>query len=70
MGEVSLYKRVFPLFLEHPTLAFIGLLNASGPLMPIAEMQARWATRVFAGIIERGNSVTKTLPKAYTIPTK
>ncbi|KAB5539742.1 hypothetical protein PHYPO_G00092660 [Pangasianodon hypophthalmus] len=24
VGEVSLYRRVFPLFLEHPTLAFIG----------------------------------------------
>lgn len=53
VGEVSLYKRVFPLFLERPTLAFIGLLYPSGPLMPIMEMQARWATQVFAGITER-----------------
>ncbi|MCI4389336.1 hypothetical protein PGIGA_G00096790 [Pangasianodon gigas] len=50
MGEVSLYRRVFPLFLEHATLAFIGLLNASGPIMPITEMQARWAARVFKGL--------------------
>ncbi|XP_060773531.1 dimethylaniline monooxygenase [N-oxide-forming] 4-like isoform X2 [Neoarius graeffei] len=52
MGEVSLYKRVFPLFLERPTLAFIGLNTASGPLMPIMEMQARWATRVFTGLTQ------------------
>ncbi|KAK3542651.1 hypothetical protein QTP86_031471, partial [Hemibagrus guttatus] len=50
VGKVSLYKRVFPLSLEHPTLAFIGLINAMGPLMPVMEMQARWATRVFAGL--------------------
>ncbi|XP_060772055.1 flavin-containing monooxygenase 5-like [Neoarius graeffei] len=50
VGEVSLYKRVFPLFLERPTLAFIGLLYPLGPLMPIMEMQARWATQVFAGL--------------------
>ncbi|KAI5623591.1 flavin monooxygenase, partial [Silurus asotus] len=48
--EMSLYKRVFPLYLEKPTLAFIGFLTATGPLMPIMEMQARWATRIFRGL--------------------
>ncbi|XP_046733360.1 flavin-containing monooxygenase 5-like [Silurus meridionalis] len=48
--EISLYKRVFPLYLEHPSLAFVGFLNPTGPLMPIMEMQARWATRVFSGL--------------------
>lgn len=58
MGEVNLYRRVFPLSLGCPTLAFIGSLNASGPIMPIAEMQARWATRVFAGITESVRSAS------------
>ncbi|XP_062858214.1 si:dkey-239i20.4 isoform X1 [Trichomycterus rosablanca] len=49
-NELSLFRRVFPPFLEHPTMAFIGLLNASGPIMPLVEMQARWACRVFAGL--------------------
>ncbi|KAG9282712.1 si:dkey-239i20.4 [Astyanax mexicanus] len=49
-GGMSLYNKVFPLSLEHPTLAIIGLLNATGSLMPVAEMQARWATRVIAGL--------------------
>ncbi|XP_066532732.1 flavin-containing monooxygenase 5-like [Hoplias malabaricus] len=48
-GELILFRRVFPLSLEHPTLAFIGFLNATGPVMPLAEMQARWVTRVFTG---------------------
>ncbi|XP_066533948.1 flavin-containing monooxygenase 5-like [Hoplias malabaricus] len=50
-GELTLFRRVFPLSLEHPTLAFIGFLNATGPIMPLAEMQARWVTRVFTGQI-------------------
>ncbi|KAK2863917.1 hypothetical protein Q7C36_003071 [Tachysurus vachellii] len=50
VGKVSLYKKVFPLSLEHPTLAFIGLISTTGPLMPVMEMQARWAARVFAGL--------------------
>lgn len=52
MGEISLYRRVFPLYLEHCTLAFIGFINSRGPLIPVMEMQARWATRVFSGTIE------------------
>lgn len=50
VGKVNLYKNVFPLSLDHPTLAFIGIVSATGPVMPIAEMQARWTTRVFAGL--------------------
>ncbi|XP_053335964.1 flavin-containing monooxygenase 5-like [Clarias gariepinus] len=50
VGEMSLYKKVFPLFLERPTLAIIGLISGSGAIMPMMEMQARWATRVFAGL--------------------
>ncbi|CAJ1060081.1 dimethylaniline monooxygenase 5-like isoform X2 [Labrus bergylta] [Xyrichtys novacula] len=48
-GEFTLYKRVFPPSLSKPTLAIMGLLQARGPIMPIVEMQARWAVRVFTG---------------------
>ncbi|KAJ7332892.1 hypothetical protein JRQ81_015072 [Phrynocephalus forsythii] len=47
---VPLYKHVFPPHLEKPTLAFIGLIQPLGPVMPTAELQARWATRVFKGL--------------------
>uniref|UniRef100_UPI0009B31664 dimethylaniline monooxygenase [N-oxide-forming] 5-like n=1 Tax=Monopterus albus TaxID=43700 RepID=UPI0009B31664 len=46
-NKTSLYKYVFPPELEHPTLAIIGLVQPLGAIMPISEMQARWATRVF-----------------------
>ncbi|KAJ0032253.1 hypothetical protein NQD34_002334 [Periophthalmus magnuspinnatus] len=49
-GELTLYKRVFPPSLQKPTLVVIGLLKAKGPIMPMVEMQARWATAVFKGL--------------------
>ncbi|KAK7150603.1 hypothetical protein R3I93_011749 [Phoxinus phoxinus] len=48
-NKVSLYKYVYPPALERPTLAMIGLIQPLGAIMPISEMQARWATRVFKG---------------------
>uniref|UniRef100_A0A4X2KB83 Flavin-containing monooxygenase n=1 Tax=Vombatus ursinus TaxID=29139 RepID=A0A4X2KB83_VOMUR len=51
-NHVSLYKHVFPPFLEKPTLAIIGLLQPLGAIMPIAELQVRGATRVFKGLIK------------------
>ncbi|XP_062413059.1 flavin-containing monooxygenase 5-like [Sardina pilchardus] len=48
-NKTSLYKHVYPPGLEHPTLAIIGLIQPLGAIMPISEMQARWATRVFNG---------------------
>ncbi|XP_010621449.1 dimethylaniline monooxygenase [N-oxide-forming] 5 isoform X2 [Fukomys damarensis] len=53
-NKVSLYKKVFPPNLERPTLAIIGLIQPLGAIMPIAELQGRWATQVFKGL--------KTLP--------
>ncbi|NXG69094.1 FMO1 monooxygenase, partial [Baryphthengus martii] len=47
--HASLYKYVFPTHLERPTLAVIGLIKTLGAMMPVAEMQARWVTRVFKG---------------------
>uniref|UniRef100_A0A8C2GM15 Flavin-containing monooxygenase n=1 Tax=Cyprinus carpio TaxID=7962 RepID=A0A8C2GM15_CYPCA len=49
-NKVSLYKYVYPPGLEQPTLAVIGLIQPLGAIMPISEIQARWATRVFKGL--------------------
>ncbi|XP_037626548.1 flavin-containing monooxygenase 5-like [Sebastes umbrosus] len=48
-NKASLYKYVFPPELDRPTLVIIGLVQPLGAIMPISEMQARWATRVFKG---------------------
>lgn len=48
-NEVPLYKMVFPANLEKPTMAFIGYIQPIGAIMPVSEIQARWATRVFQG---------------------
>ena len=48
-NKTPLYKYIYPPGLEHPTLAVIGLIQPLGAIMPISEMQARWATRVFKG---------------------
>ncbi|KAM9384190.1 flavin-containing monooxygenase 5-like [Pholidichthys leucotaenia] len=51
-NKASLFKYVFPPELERPTLAIIGLVQPIGAIMPISEMQARWATRVFKGCVK------------------
>ncbi|ETE70005.1 hypothetical protein L345_04188, partial [Ophiophagus hannah] len=48
-NEVTLYKSILPPFLEKPTMAVIGLVQSLGSAIPTAELQARWATRVFKG---------------------
>ncbi|XP_049735873.1 flavin-containing monooxygenase 5 isoform X2 [Elephas maximus indicus] len=53
-NKISLYKKVFLPNLEKPTLAIIGLIQPLGAIMPISELQARWATQIFKGL--------KTLP--------
>nr|XP_033817078.1 dimethylaniline monooxygenase [N-oxide-forming] 5-like [Geotrypetes seraphini]XP_033817079.1 dimethylaniline monooxygenase [N-oxide-forming] 5-like [Geotrypetes seraphini]XP_033817080.1 dimethylaniline monooxygenase [N-oxide-forming] 5-like [Geotrypetes seraphini] len=49
-NKIPLYKFVFPADLEKMTVAFIGLIQPIGAIMPIAELQCRWATRVFKGL--------------------
>uniref|UniRef100_A0A8C9F015 Flavin-containing monooxygenase n=1 Tax=Pavo cristatus TaxID=9049 RepID=A0A8C9F015_PAVCR len=49
-NQVPLYKFMFPADLKKPTLAFIGYIQPLGAIMPISEMQSRWATRVFKGL--------------------
>ncbi|NXV63356.1 FMO1 monooxygenase, partial [Molothrus ater] len=53
--HASLYKYVFPPQLQKPTLAVLGLIKPFGAIMPVAEMQARWVSRVFKG---RGANVS------------
>ncbi|XP_064648727.1 flavin-containing monooxygenase 5-like [Lineus longissimus] len=48
-NRVNLYKYIFPPDLGHPTLAVLGCIQPLGAVMPISEMQARLATRVFKG---------------------
>ncbi|KAM9326987.1 flavin-containing monooxygenase 5-like [Gastrophryne carolinensis] len=49
-NQLPLYKLVFPPSLEKSTMAFIGYIQPIGAIMPISEMQSRWATRVFKGL--------------------
>ncbi|KAJ7332822.1 hypothetical protein JRQ81_015002 [Phrynocephalus forsythii] len=48
-SSISLYKSVFPPNLKKPTLAVIGNIGVTGSILPAAELQARWVTRVFNG---------------------
>ncbi|NXL21495.1 FMO5 monooxygenase, partial [Setophaga kirtlandii] len=51
-NQIPLYKFMFPPDLEKPTMAFIGLIQPWGAIMPMSELQSRWATRVFKGLNE------------------
>ncbi|KAM7388523.1 hypothetical protein PAMP_024691 [Pampus punctatissimus] len=48
--RLHLYKHVFPPGLTRPTLAVVGFIHGLGAINPLAEMQARWATRIFKGL--------------------
>ncbi|XP_068950635.1 flavin-containing monooxygenase 5-like [Petaurus breviceps papuanus] len=48
--QSSMYKFVFPSFLEKPTIAFIGIIQQIGATIPTSELQSRWAVRVFKGL--------------------
>lgn len=41
---------MWPMSLPDHNLAIIGHVQAFGAVNPIAEMQCRWATRVFKGL--------------------
>jgi dimethylaniline monooxygenase (N-oxide forming) len=45
--RVRLYKHIFPTTHDH--IAFIGLVQPDGSLLPVAELQSRWASLVFSG---------------------
>uniref|UniRef100_A0A8C9H292 Flavin-containing monooxygenase n=1 Tax=Piliocolobus tephrosceles TaxID=591936 RepID=A0A8C9H292_9PRIM len=46
-NEVTLFKGIFPPLMEKPTLAVIGLVQSRGAAIPTADLQARWAAKVF-----------------------
>ncbi|XP_066453381.1 flavin-containing monooxygenase 3-like isoform X2 [Eleutherodactylus coqui] len=46
----SFYKKIIPLGIEKPTIAFIAFILPIGPTMVIAELQSRWATKLFKGL--------------------
>ncbi|XP_003468716.1 flavin-containing monooxygenase 5-like [Cavia porcellus] len=46
----SLFKFVFPPQLEKPTLAFIGMVQTAGAIMPTSELQSRWVVHIFKGL--------------------
>ncbi len=46
-NDLPLFRRVF--HPEEPGLAFAGLLQPLGAIMPLAEAQGRWLARYFAG---------------------
>ncbi|NP_001083227.1 flavin containing dimethylaniline monoxygenase 5 gene 2 S homeolog [Xenopus laevis] len=49
-NKIPLYKFVFPPHLEKTTVACIGLIQPLGAIMPVSELQCRWAVRVFKGL--------------------
>ncbi|XP_071499187.1 flavin-containing monooxygenase 5-like [Diadema antillarum] len=50
-NKLPLYKYVFPPNLKHASMAFLGYIQPLGAINPISEMQARWAARVFKGLV-------------------
>lgn len=46
-NEISLFKRVF--HRDHTDLAFLGLLQPLGAVMPLAEAQSRWVAEYLRG---------------------
>ncbi|KAH6565051.1 hypothetical protein BASA50_009942 [Batrachochytrium salamandrivorans] len=46
-NRLRLYKHVFPP--DHPNMAFVGMVQSGGGIIPVAEMQARWIAQIFSG---------------------
>jgi dimethylaniline monooxygenase (N-oxide forming) len=46
-NRTRLYKHIFPTNCKN--LAFIGLVQPNGSILPVSEIQARWASKVFSG---------------------
>ncbi|KAM9324781.1 dimethylaniline monooxygenase [N-oxide-forming] 2-like [Gastrophryne carolinensis] len=51
-----LYKKMIPLGIEKPTIAFISFIQPVGSLTVTAELQSRWATRLFKGLHKLPNA--------------
>ncbi|CAH2311807.1 dimethylaniline monooxygenase [N-oxide-forming] 2 [Pelobates cultripes] len=66
-NPVSMYKNVFPINLAKPTMAFLGLIQPLGSILPTTEIQARWAARVFKGAVQLPSTG---MMEAYAIKSK
>ncbi|RWS19294.1 dimethylaniline monooxygenase [N-oxide-forming] 5-like protein, partial [Leptotrombidium deliense] len=52
-NKIEMFKNVFLPKLKHAhTLGFIGLVQPSGPLFPVCEMQARWFAKLMTGKVK------------------
>ncbi|XP_033099009.1 dimethylaniline monooxygenase [N-oxide-forming] 5-like [Anneissia japonica] len=51
-NQTSLYKYVLPFGVTPSTLAIIGLAQPLGAIMPISEIQSRWAVLLFKGAVK------------------
>eukprot|EP00058_Branchiostoma_floridae_P004688 XP_002590176.1 hypothetical protein BRAFLDRAFT_90911 [Branchiostoma floridae] len=49
VGDLELYKMMFPARLPHSSLAVIGCVGTIGPIFPVLEIQSRWAALVLSG---------------------
>jgi dimethylaniline monooxygenase (N-oxide forming) len=49
-GALALYRLVFPPAIAG--LAFVGMTRVSGPVFPLAELQARWVAAAFTGRVQ------------------
>lgn len=49
-NRVQLYKHIFPI--NHKNLAFVGLVQPPGSILPVAELQSRLIAKVISGQIE------------------
>ncbi|XP_021380302.1 dimethylaniline monooxygenase [N-oxide-forming] 5-like isoform X1 [Mizuhopecten yessoensis] len=58
-NQIELYKYMFPPDLDKPTLSVIGCCQPVGAIMPLSEMQARLATRVFKGDVQLPSRVDR-----------
>ena len=48
-NQVPLYKYVFPYDHKQHTMAIIGCFQPIGAIMPLSELQTRWACKIFSG---------------------
>lgn len=48
-SQASFYKYIFLAHLQKPTLAVIGFIKPLSSIIPMVEVQARWAVRVLKG---------------------
>ncbi|XP_077996716.1 dimethylaniline monooxygenase [N-oxide-forming] 2-like [Glandiceps talaboti] len=47
-GNIKLYRYAFPVAAEHPErIAMIGMISPFGSALPFADIQSRWACRIF-----------------------